>query len=109
MITSGFSRVARTSPSGQTGEDTRRYMSHVRIKAWEGRATLLMLLHALESLFKLCHQRSLAGLQSVSSHNAPQKIATWPRVCVIHRHHVFGRPAGHENNDVGFRRPVYQF
>ena len=55
---------------------------------------LLVLLHALESLLKLRDQRSFAGLETVASHDAPEKIAT--RVmCIIHGHQIFGGSARH--------------
>jgi hypothetical protein len=44
------------------------------------RAALLVLLDALKSLFKLRDQRSFAGLQTVASHHAPEKIAIRPLV-----------------------------
>jgi hypothetical protein len=43
----------------------------------------LVLLDALESLFKLRNQRSLAGLETAASHDAPEKIAIRP-VPIIH-------------------------
>ena len=68
---------------------------------------LLVLLHALESLFKLRDQRSFAGLETLASHDAPEKIAT--RVmCIIHGHQIFGGSARHEDDDVGVGGPVHE-
>src|SRR4029077_6886014 len=67
----------------------------------------LVLLHALESLFKLRDQRSFAGLETVASHDAPKITATRPRVRIVHGHQIFGRPACHEDDNVGFGGPVH--
>jgi hypothetical protein len=72
------------------------------------RAGLLMLLHALESFFKLRDQRSFAGLETVATHDAPQKITTHLLVRIVHSEHIFGRPARDKDDDVGFGRPVHE-
>ena len=67
---------------------------------YQTKGHLLVLLHALESLFKLRDQRSFAGLETVASHDAPEKIVT--RVmCIVHGHQIFGVAARHENDAVG--------
>jgi hypothetical protein len=66
-----------------------------------------VLLHALESLFKLCHQRSFAGLETVASCHTPEKTATRPQVRVVHSHQIFGRPARHQDDNVGIRGLVH--
>jgi hypothetical protein len=66
-----------------------------------------VLLHAFESLFKLGDQRSFTVLETVSSHDAPEKIADRFLVPVVHGHQIFGRPAGHEDDDVGLRGSVH--
>jgi hypothetical protein len=71
------------------------------------RASLLVLLYALESLFKLRNQRNFAGLETVASHDAPEKIATRPLVRIVHGQQIFGRPARHEDDDIGFGGPVH--
>ena len=67
----------------------------------------LVLLYALESLFKLRDQRSFAGLETVASHDAPKITATRPRVRIVYGHQIFGRPACHEDYNVGFGGPVH--
>ena len=64
-------------------------------------ASLLVLLHALESLFKLDDQRSLARRETVTTHDTPEIITTRP-VRIVHGHHIFGRPACYKNDDGGF-------
>ena len=50
---------------------------------YQTKRRLLVLLHALESLFKLRDQRCFAGLETVASHHAPEKSAA--RVmCIVH-------------------------
>ncbi len=71
------------------------------------RAALLVLLDALESLFKLPDQRSLAGLQTIASHHAPEKIAIRPLVRVVDGHQIFGRRARHEDDYVGIGGRVH--
>jgi hypothetical protein len=71
-------------------------------------STLLVLLHALESLFKLQDQRSLAGLETVASYDAPEKIALRPLVRIVDRHQVFGRAARHEDDDVSLGGLVHE-
>jgi hypothetical protein len=64
--------------------------------SWRARVQgLLVLLHAFESLFKLGDQRSFTVLETVASHDAPQKIADRFLMSVIHGHQIFGRPARH--------------
>ena len=82
-------------------------MSPLRENGQHARASLLVLLHALESLFKFCDQRSFAGLETAASHDAPEKTAT--RVRIVHGHQVFGMPACHEDDDVGFGGPVHDY
>jgi hypothetical protein len=65
-------------------------------------------LHALESFFKLRDQRSFAGLETIATHDAPQKIATCPLVRIVYSQYIFGRPAHHKDDDVGFGRPVHE-
>lgn len=69
---------------------------------------LLLLLDAFESLFKLRDQRSLAGLEAVMPHDAPQVIAAGPLVRVIYGQQVLGRSARHQDNDVGLRGLVHK-
>jgi hypothetical protein len=70
------------------------------------RAGLLVLLHAFESLFKLGDQRSFTVLETIASHDAPEKIAD--RFLVpVHDQQIFGRPAGHEDDDIGLGAPVH--
>src|SRR5712692_6213319 len=65
------------------------------------RSTLLVLLDAVESLFKLGDQWSLTGLEAVAAHDAPEIIATRTLVRIVDGHDIFGRSACHKNNDVG--------
>src|SRR5271165_802486 len=46
-----------------------------------------VVLHALESLFKLRDERGFAGLKTVASHDAPEKIAVLVRI--VHGQKVF--------------------
>ena len=70
------------------------------------RMALLVRLHAVERFFELGHQRSLARLEAVAAHDAPEIIATRSLVPVVHGHHIFGRPTRDQNDDVCFGRPV---
>src|SRR6266481_3487176 len=45
--------------------------------------TLLVLLHALEALFKLRDQRRFARLEAVASHDAPEIVAARPVVSIV--------------------------
>ncbi len=54
------------------------------------RARLLVLLHTLESLFKLRDQRSFVGLETVACHDAPEKIASRPLMGIVYGHQIFG-------------------
>jgi hypothetical protein len=53
------------------------------------------------SLFKLRDHRSFAGLETVTSHDAPEKIATRHLVSVVDGHHIFGWAARDQDDDVG--------
>ena len=44
---------------------------------------LLVLLHALEALFKLRDQRRFARLEAVASHDAPEIVAARPVVSIV--------------------------
>ena len=66
-----------------------------------------MLLYALESLFKLRYQRCFTSLETITSHDAPEKIATWPRARIVHCQHIFGRSARYQDDDVSFGRPIH--
>src|SRR5439155_22087108 len=99
-VASGM-KLADTTKSRQIGPIARSYRVSTRL------ANLLVLLHALESLFKLRDQRSFAGLKTAASHDAPEKIAT--RVmCIVHGHQIFGGAARHENDDVGIEGPEHE-
>jgi len=67
-----------------------------------------MLLYALEPLFKLRNQWCFACLETIASHDAPEKIATGPWACVVHRQQVFGRSARYQDDDVGLRRLIHK-
>jgi hypothetical protein len=68
---------------------------------------LLVLLHSFESLFKLGDQRSLTVLETIAPHYAPEKIADRYLVPVVYGHQIFGRPARHEDDDVGLGGSVH--
>src|SRR6476661_2492847 len=67
----------------------------------------LVLLYALESLFKLRDQRSFAGLETIASHDAPEKIAA-RMMCIVHGHQIFGGSARHENDDISVGGLVHE-
>ena len=66
-----------------------------------------MPLYTLESFLKLRNQRCFASLETIPSHDAPEKIAAGRRACVVHRQHIFGRPACHKDDDVSFGRLIH--
>ena len=67
-----------------------------------------MLLDAVESFFELGDKWSLAGLQTVATHDTPEIIAIRSSVPVVHGHHIFGRSACHQDNDVGLGGLVHE-
>ena len=72
------SRSGRTSPRVLGTHARSRDGFEKRLRQGEARS-LLVLLHALEALFKLGDERSLTRLQTVTAHDAPEIIA--PRPC----------------------------
>src|SRR5262249_48282775 len=70
-------------------------------------SNLIVFLHALESLLKLCDQWSFAPLETVTSHDAPEIITTRPLRRIVDGQQIFGRPARHKDDDVSFGGPVH--
>ncbi len=63
---------------------------------------LLVPLDALESFFKLSDKRSFAGLKTIATHDAPEKVTIGTLVRIVYRQDIFRRPARDQDRDVGF-------
>jgi hypothetical protein len=72
------------------------------------RGSLLVLLDAVESFFKLGDQRSLARRETVAAHDAPKITSARSLVPVVHGHDIFRWSACHQNDDVGLGGLVYE-
>ena len=77
-------------------------LHRLRLGSAQRAANLLVLPHALESLFKLRDQRSYARLDAALFHNAPEKIASRPLVRIVDGQQIFGGPTRHKDDDIGF-------
>jgi hypothetical protein len=71
------------------------------------RNTSLVLLDALESLFKLGDKRSFTRLETALPHDAPEVIATG-HVRIVDGHYIFGWSACHKDDDVGLGGLVHK-